>query len=96
MAAEPEQPAAEAPVSGGDVQDDVPPKPTGDTVQDMNNYRGYHGLDRVFGYLLQHIVMNKPEDPVKDLIDQVEGMKDFAELRKTVGNAPYTTAMMVD
>jgi hypothetical protein len=31
----------------------------------------YHGLDRVFGYLLQSVVMNEPEDPVGDLIQKV-------------------------
>jgi hypothetical protein len=31
----------------------------------------YHGLDKVMHYLFNHVVVNKPSDPVKDLIEQV-------------------------
>ena len=37
----------------------------------------YHGLDKVMHYLFNHVVVNKPSDPVKDLIDQVESCIPF-------------------
>mmetsp|Transcript_27095 Transcript_27095/g.42380 ORF Transcript_27095/g.42380 Transcript_27095/m.42380 type:complete len:161 (-) Transcript_27095:138-620(-) len=66
-----------------------PPLETGDPVKDMHSYRTYHGLDRVLGFLLQDLVMKKPDDPVKALKEKVESLNSFATLKAKMGDKPY-------
>lgn len=59
MATDQTTPEADAPA--GAAGDDKLPQQTGDTVKDMHSYRQHHGMDRVFGYLLQVWFPSGPE-----------------------------------
>mmetsp|Transcript_25733 Transcript_25733/g.57873 ORF Transcript_25733/g.57873 Transcript_25733/m.57873 type:complete len:143 (-) Transcript_25733:2885-3313(-) len=67
----------------------LPPCETGDPVRDMEEYRRYHGLDRVFGFLLQSLIMHEPSDPVQHMQQRVQELSDFAKLRREIGDRPY-------
>uniref|UniRef100_A0A7S4L691 Uncharacterized protein n=1 Tax=Guillardia theta TaxID=55529 RepID=A0A7S4L691_GUITH len=67
----------------------LPPCESGDPVRDMEEYRRYHGLDRVFGFLLQSLIMHEPNDPVQHMQERVNELSEFVRLRRDIGDQPY-------